>query len=75
VNISIQKGCFLAFFATFDLANGTNRRTFPPTIFTQQLEGVKKKKRMWQIVRLCWQKKQKTTTKSNFINIPIVDCQ
>jgi hypothetical protein len=67
VNISFQKDwlfvCWL-FFATFVLANGTQQRTFPTTVFTQQLEEKKTKTRMWQIVRLCWQKKQKTTTKA-----------
>jgi hypothetical protein len=81
VNISFQKdwlGClfFGFFFATFGLANGT-KRTFPTTVFTQQLEEKKgKKKRMWQIVRLCWQKNtKKSNNKYNFINIQIVDCQ
>jgi hypothetical protein len=36
-------GCVLAFFAAFDLANGTKQRTFPTTAFTQQLQGKRKK--------------------------------
>jgi hypothetical protein len=35
----------LAFFATFDLANGTKQRTFPTTVFTQQLKEKKKEKK------------------------------
>jgi hypothetical protein len=37
--------CLLAFFATFVLANGTKQRTFPTTVFIQQLEGKKKEKK------------------------------
>jgi hypothetical protein len=56
VNISFQKGSIwlVAFFATIDLANGTKQRTFPTSVFTQQLDG---------------KKKTKKNNKTNFINI------
>jgi hypothetical protein len=78
VNISFQKDrfgwFFWLFFATFDLANGTKQRTFPTTVFTQQLEEKKIKKGCGKLSAFAGNKKQKNN-KSNFINIPIVDCQ
>jgi hypothetical protein len=46
----------LAFFATFDLANGTKQRTFPTTVFTQQLKEKKKKKKDEANCPALWQK-------------------
>jgi hypothetical protein len=47
-------GCLLGdFFCYFELANGTKQRTFPPTVFTQQLEAKKKKKKKKKDVANC----------------------